>query len=239
MKNFFYDLQRVLSFNALINFIIGERGVGKSFSCKKHVINRNIKKGEEFVYLRRYKTELKSSVPHFFDDIIEKKIFPNAEFKVKGNNFYIDGKLIDTIVRKVIVGYPPILTGATYVAPTSTDTHKGIVYFDPTNLSKKCTAENSVSTTETKEGCMKWYIYNDDDDTYKLILDHNTTARVAYNSNNVNTSMLEVAEALDKDIANWDSRIKESARLIEFSSVIFSICSTETCLISANFSNVF
>ena len=128
MKNFFYDLQRVLSFNALINFIIGERGVGKSFSCKKHVINRNIKKGEEFVYLRRYKTELKSSVPHFFDDIIEKKIFPNAEFKVKGNNFYIDGKL---------AGYSMPLSTANILKSTSFAKVKTII-FDEFIIDKGC-----------------------------------------------------------------------------------------------------
>ena len=78
-ENFWYSLQRVLSFNALINIIIGERGVGKSFSCKKHVINRFIKKGEEFVYLRRYKTELSKSFKKFFEALnagCVSKIFP-------------------------------------------------------------------------------------------------------------------------------------------------------------------
>ena len=46
--------------------------------------------------------------------------------------------------------------GITYVAPEATDTHKGIIYLDPTNLANECNADNSVSTTETKEGCMKW-----------------------------------------------------------------------------------
>ena len=55
---------------------------------------------------------------------------------------------------------------------------KGIVYLDPTNLSATCNAENSVSTTGTKTGCMKWYIYDDSGSTYKMILDHNTTAVV-------------------------------------------------------------
>ena len=110
MDSFYYTLQRVLSFNALINFIIGERGVGKSFSSKKHVINRFIKKGEEFVYLRRYKTELKSSVPKFFDDIIDKKVFPEASFKVKNNNFYINDK---------IAGYALPLSTANILKSTS------------------------------------------------------------------------------------------------------------------------
>ena len=63
-----------------------------------------------------------------------------------------------------------------------TQTYLGIVYLDPTNLDTKCTAANSVSTTGTKTGCMKWYIYKDLGDSYKMILDHNTTARQAWNT---------------------------------------------------------
>lgn len=127
-NDFWYSLQRVLSFNALINIIIGERGVGKSFSCKKHVINRFIKKGEEFVYLRRYKTELKSSVPHFFDDIIEKKIFPEAKFQVKGNMFYINDQ---------VAGYALPLSTANILKSTSFAKVKTIV-FDEFIIDKGC-----------------------------------------------------------------------------------------------------
>ena len=77
-------------------------------------------------------------------------------------------------------------SGATKVEASETDTHRGIVYLDPTNLSNVCNAENSVSTTETKTGCMKWYIFNDDGNNYTMILDHNTTARVAWNDNGSN-----------------------------------------------------
>ena len=38
---------------------------------------------------------------------------------------------------------------------TGGETYKGIVYLDPTNLEKTCNESNSVSTTETKTGCMK------------------------------------------------------------------------------------
>ena len=128
MDSFYYTLQRVLSFNALINFIIGERGVGKSFSSKKHVINRFIKKGEEFVYLRRYKTELKSSVPKFFDDIIDEKVFPEATFKVKNNNLYINDK---------IAGYALPLSTANILKSTSYSKVKTII-FDEFIIDKGC-----------------------------------------------------------------------------------------------------
>ena len=79
-------------------------------------------------------------------------------------------------------------SGATKVEASETDTHRGIVYLDPTNLSNVCNAENSISTTETKTGCMKWYIFNDDGDNYTMILDHNTTARIKWNDDNKNVS---------------------------------------------------
>lgn len=127
-NNFYYTLQRVLSFNSLINIIIGERGVGKSYTCKKHVINRFIKKNEQFVYLRRYKTELKSSVPKFFDDIIANNEFPEAKFKVKNNLFYIDDN---------IAGYALPLSTANILKSTSFAQVKTII-FDEFIIDKGC-----------------------------------------------------------------------------------------------------
>ena len=37
-----YDYSKVLSYNAMFNFIIGERGVGKTYGAKKYAINRFI-----------------------------------------------------------------------------------------------------------------------------------------------------------------------------------------------------
>ena len=83
------------------------------------------------------------------------------------------------------------ISGPSKEEASETDTHKGIVYLDPTNLSNVCNAENSVSTTETKTGCMKWYIFNDDGDNYTMILDHNTTARIKWNDDDKNVSYEE------------------------------------------------
>ena len=68
-------------------------------------------------------------------------------------------------------------TGPTKVKSTSTDTHKGIVYLDPTNLKNSCNALNSKSGTGIKTGCMKWYIYSEDNNNYTMILDHNIEER--------------------------------------------------------------
>ena len=85
-------------------------------------------------------------------------------------------------------GSSPVVNGATKVDAQAGETHKGIVYLDPTDLSKYCDESNSVSTTETKTGCMKWYIFNDSGDNYTMILDHNTTARIKWNDSDSNVA---------------------------------------------------
>ena len=104
------------------------------------------------------------------------------------------------------------VSGPTMTAPSETDKHKGIVYLDPTNLNKTCNASNSESIKERIEGCMKWYIFDDSGNNYTMILDHNTTATVAWNSTGSNSEMKEVASQLQEDTKTWDSSL--NVRLI-------------------------
>ena len=64
----FYSYNRIRSYNAIWNFIISNRGGGKTFGSKEMCIKNFIKKGEQWIYVRRYKTELKKRAL-FFDDI--------------------------------------------------------------------------------------------------------------------------------------------------------------------------
>jgi len=89
-KDLYYNPQRILSYNRIMNFVIGARGIGKSYSMKKYVINRFIKTGAQFIYLRLYKSDLKK-VTQWFNDIRQE--FPNVKLEVKGRQFYIDGEL--------------------------------------------------------------------------------------------------------------------------------------------------
>ena len=43
MDNIYYNYDKILSYNALLNFIIGERGVGKSYGAKLYVAKNFIK----------------------------------------------------------------------------------------------------------------------------------------------------------------------------------------------------
>ncbi len=88
------------------------------------------------------------------------------------------------------------------------------IYFNP-ETGKVCNKNDAVSTTGTKTGCMKWYTFNDEGsktETVNMILDHNITAKVEYNSTNSNSEMKEVKTALESDTSTWVSSLK--ARLI-------------------------
>ncbi len=114
-----------------------------------------------------------------------------------------------------------VKTGPTKEEASETDTHKGIIYLDPTDLTKVCTKEQAESnlnengtSTEVKTGCMKWYIYSEDESNYTMILDHNTTARIMWNNSNRNlayeqSNLYAVVEDL-KTTSGW----KVNPRLI-------------------------
>lgn len=89
-SSLFYNPNKLLSYNRILNFVIGARGIGKTYGFKKYCINRFIKNGEQFIYLKRYKTDLKG-FDRFFDAVA--KEFPEHSFKVRGRECYIDGKL--------------------------------------------------------------------------------------------------------------------------------------------------
>lgn len=80
-ESLYYRLGPVLSRNAVYNFIVGGRGIGKTFSAKEWGISDYIKNGNQFIYLRRYNTELKTTHT-WFADLAWK--FPEYGFRVNG-----------------------------------------------------------------------------------------------------------------------------------------------------------
>ena len=51
---------------------------GKTYGASKMVVNKFIKKNEQFAYIRRYKPELKKAIPQFFDSLINNNEFERA-----------------------------------------------------------------------------------------------------------------------------------------------------------------
>lgn len=84
-----YNPNQLLSYNRVIHMCIGERGIGKSYAFKKFPIDKFLKTGKKFIYLRRFKTEL-NRVHKYFDDV--KQEYPDHKLTVKGWKFFCDGK---------------------------------------------------------------------------------------------------------------------------------------------------
>lgn len=88
----YYDYHKIISYNAPVNILIGERGVGKSYGAKEYVIKKYLKDKSQFLYLRRYENELKSIFSNkgidFFADIQSK--FPTHNLVSKNKKFFID-----------------------------------------------------------------------------------------------------------------------------------------------------
>lgn len=89
-----------------------------------------------------------------------------------------------------------------------------VVYFNPVT-NKLCSDYiESKSATGIKNGCMKWYIFNDNSSKSKvnMILDHNTTAKINWNSIGSNNNMSNVTTEINKLVneTNW----KVNPRLI-------------------------
>ena len=87
------------------------------------------------------------------------------------------------------------------------------VYYNPVS-GEKCSASDAISTTGQTTGCMKWYVFNDSEgsSTVNVILDHNTTARVAWNTvgqygTNVAYADSNIKPEVDKLVSasNWKS----------------------------------
>lgn len=83
----------ILSYGKLLNFVVGNRGGGKTFNTLAFCINAFLKKKDQFVYVRRTADELKVCKDKLFNDIIAHEIFPNTDLRVKGNEILIDNQI--------------------------------------------------------------------------------------------------------------------------------------------------
>lgn len=92
----YWDINRTLSYNKLFNFVIGQRGCGKTYGAKKWAINRFINTGDQFIYLRRYEEERKQ-VAKFLCNDIQKEFQDHDIFTDRS------GKMI--MMEKSVVGY--------------------------------------------------------------------------------------------------------------------------------------
>ena len=107
------------------------------------------------------------------------------------------------------VSYNP--TNKKYEAKPSAKKYNNgdVVYFNVTTGEKCSDYTETQSNTGVKEECMKFYAFNDNGgDTVNLILDHNTTATVAWNSSGSNVNgPKELLAQLKTDTSSWKGTI--------------------------------
>ena len=89
------------------------------------------------------------------------------------------------------------------------------IYYNPVS-GKKCSSSEVVSTTGAKTGCMKWYTFNDSNEssTVNMILDHNTTTGLAWYSSNTNVAYESSNIKLEVDKLVSESGWVDTPRLI-------------------------
>ena len=100
-----YTPNRQLTYNRIWNFVVGVRGGGKTFNMIKYGIEKFLKDGTQFIYLRRQVVQLddacvgRDTQGDLFAYIRHEGYFEDHELKVVsdksgGYNFYIDDKIM-------------------------------------------------------------------------------------------------------------------------------------------------
>jgi hypothetical protein len=81
----YYSFDKIMSYNATYMFVVGARGLGKTYGAKKFVIRDALRTDGEnqFIYLRRFTKELQGRGT-FFADIAQE--FPDYDLRVSGMN---------------------------------------------------------------------------------------------------------------------------------------------------------
>lgn len=81
-----YNPNLTLSHGCLLNYVLGNRGGGKTYGSFVKGIKNKIYKNKQFIYLRRYKSELEDFATQF-DEVSRE--FPDYIISVKGRTGYI------------------------------------------------------------------------------------------------------------------------------------------------------
>ena len=158
----------------------------------------------------------------------------DANGNVSGK-MYISGYCVEVSVDGNVTSTKTDESNCNIEIPQVTTYENGtVVYYNP-ETNTKCTSSEAVSTIGTKTGCMRWYAFNDEGtSTINLLLDHNTTAKVAWISKedyiaaggteteygtygNNSKGPITALKQLKSDTSTWNKSI--NPRLIEASEI--------------------
>ncbi len=173
----------------------------------------------------------KGTDPDEINLTISEGVVAGGSLKIDGINLTVDANgSIKEGTSEGGSGGGTVAFGGTYIpAVEGTDTHLGIVYLDPTDLTAECDAAIAASNKTgtgysstgsgsntayieleestlngTKDGCMKWYILGEsiEGNTVRLISDHNVIAEASYDFGNKNG--VDGNRDSDQHEADWE-----------------------------------
>lgn len=131
----YYNFDKLFSYNFLLGFVITERGLGKTFGSKVAMLKKFLKTGEQFIYIRRYKTELDSALATFWSDLQGNGFFEDYDLEVKKSKM-----LTQFLCNGEVCGYAVPLSTANILKSTAFPKVKTIVFdeflIDDTGLYK-------------------------------------------------------------------------------------------------------
>lgn len=118
------DGLRLLSCNAIVNFVNTNRNFGKTWAFKKRAFRRAVKKGKKTLWIRMFKKECKEACASFYSSvdllkycgasIYDKKTNPNGNLKREGYSFFAkrkNGKWVQ-FLKIVNLGNPDAVRSA-------------------------------------------------------------------------------------------------------------------------------
>ena len=129
-KKYYYDYDKVMGYGSTFNFLITSRGLGKTYGAIKMAVKDYLKNGHEFIYLRRYKTEISSASKHLFDALNLNKEFKDYNLLCEGNKFFIQKHKTDDNEKpeKQLIGYAIALSTANILKSTNFAKVRTIIY---------------------------------------------------------------------------------------------------------------
>ena len=92
----YFNLQNELSHNCYIMMILGARGCGKSWACKKFVLRRFLDYNEQFIVLNRTEVDKDETMDSYFNDVSLDDEFIECDIKFEGDTFLVNDRMAGT-----------------------------------------------------------------------------------------------------------------------------------------------
>lgn len=89
----YINVFKYLPLQRFIYYLSGGRGIGKTYGFQSLTTKHFIEKSYQFLWIRRYKAEVKEQKNGFYNKLSKDKRFKDVKFNIKGNDCYINSKL--------------------------------------------------------------------------------------------------------------------------------------------------